>query len=120
MSNSALRQRLTTLMVLLGVFASFVVGRAAFVQLRPDARLEAMAHKQFEAKVLVRPPRGTISDRNGEPLAVNVETGSLAANPRKILNRRNLARVLAKAIDVPYPKLFARLGETKDFVWIKR
>ena len=119
-ARTGVRGRLTALFVALGLFAALIVGRAAFVQLRPDSRLEAMARKQFESRVLIRPPRGTISDRNGEPLAINVETGSLAANPRKIINRRNLARVLAKATDVPYPRLLARLSETREFVWIKR
>lgn len=115
-----MRARLIALMAALGVLAAVVVGRAALVQLGPDARLSALARRQFESRVLIRPPRGTIMDRNGEPLAVNVEASSLAANPAKLGNRHNLARILAKATDVPYAKILQRLGEKKEFVWIKR
>ena len=39
-----------------------------FVQLFSDSRLENMARRQFQSKVLVRPRRGNIVDRTGEPL----------------------------------------------------
>ncbi|MCM2324692.1 MAG: transpeptidase family protein, partial [Oligoflexia bacterium] len=96
--------------------------------LAANPRLEQMAKRQFQSKVLVRPRRGLILDRNGEALAANREISSLAANPSKIQNRRTLARLLAKATDLPYSKLFQRLGgerekekkEQAQFVWLKR
>lgn len=103
-----------------GVIAGAVVSRAVYIQVIGDPRLETMARKQFTTKFLIRPRRGAIVDRNGEPLAVNVETQSLAANPTKIKNRQTLARVLSKATDIPYSQLLKRLGQRKEFVWIKR
>ncbi|HUP56462.1 MAG TPA: penicillin-binding transpeptidase domain-containing protein [Bdellovibrionota bacterium] len=114
------KKRLRALMACGAIFATAILGRAAWVQLRPDPRLETMARRQFDSRVLVQPPRGPILDRNGEPLAVNIESGSLAANPGKIRDRRALALLLARVTDVPYARLFLRLGERKEFVWIKR
>jgi cell division protein FtsI (penicillin-binding protein 3) len=112
--------RLTFLMIGCAALAAAVVGRAAFVQIVTDPRLEHLARRQFQSKVLIQPRRGLITDRTGEPLAVNIETSSLAANPEKIQNRRTLARILSKATGLPYEKLVSRLGEKREFIWIKR
>lgn len=100
--------------------ATAVVGRAAYIQIGRDPRLENMAKRQFQSKLLIRPRRGLIMDRNGEPLAVNAETKSLAANPSKIQNKRTLARLLAKATNQPFAKMLGRIGGEREFVWIKR
>ena len=115
-----MKTRFTALMVLLFILSGAIVFRAMRVQLGADTRLAGMAKRQFESKVLIRPHRGMIVDRNGEPLAVNSETRSLAANPSKIQNKRTLARLLAKALDLPHSKVLDKLQEKREFVWIKR
>lgn len=115
-----LKRRLTAVMVLCLAVAGAILLRAGYVQFCGNPRLEQMSRRQFQSKVLIRPRRGTITDRNGEPLAVNIETNSLAANPEKIQNRRTLARLLAKSTDLPVSKLLQKLGEKREFVWIKR
>ncbi|MCM2277643.1 MAG: transpeptidase family protein [Oligoflexia bacterium] len=128
MSADGAKRRITAAMLLCLGLGVLVATRAAFLQLGPNPRLEQMAKRQFQSKVLVRPRRGPILDRNGEPLVANREISSLAANPSKIRNRRTLARLLSKATDLPYSKLFQRLGggrekekkEQAHFVWIKR
>lgn len=102
------------------LFAGAVVSRAVWIQLLRDPRLEALAKRQFQSKMLVRPRRGMIVDRNGEPLAVNTDTQSLAANPSKVRDRATLARLLSRATDVPYSKVLERLKGKREFVWIKR
>ena len=118
--RSESKSRLTVVMVLCLGFASALMLRAAYIQLWNNPRLEQMSKRQFQSKVLVRPRRGAILDRNDEPLAVNIETNSLAANPLKIQNLKTFARLLSKAADIPYPKIFQRLSEKKEFVWIRR
>jgi cell division protein FtsI (penicillin-binding protein 3) len=111
---------MTVLMVGILLIAGSVATRAAYIQFWNNPRLEQMSRKQFQSKVLIRPRRGTIADRNGEPLAVNIETNSLAANPGKVENRRMMIRLLTKATDLPATKITRLLGEKKEFVWIKR
>ncbi len=119
-ARDPIKLRMTAVMLLCIGLAASVLTRAIYIQLIQDPRLEAMAKKQFHSKVLIRPRRGTIVDRNGEALAVNVEIRSLAANPSKIQNRKMLARLLAKATDQPHQKIYDRLKEKREFVWIKR
>lgn len=117
---SGIKIRITAVMLFCLLVGGALLSRAAFIQLGRHDRLENMAKRQFQSKLLIRPRRGLILDRNGEPLAANTENNSLAANPSKIRNKRTLARLLAKALDIPASKLLARLGEPKEFAWIKR
>src|SRR5689334_16888098 len=90
-------KRLTGLMVFCIGVGGVVIGRAGLIQVMSNQRLERLAQRQFQSHVLIRPRRGAILDRNGEPLAINVETNSLAANPAKIQNKRILASLISKA-----------------------
>jgi cell division protein FtsI (penicillin-binding protein 3) len=118
--NSGIKPRMTAVMLFCIVLGGALLTRAAIIQLGSDPRLEKMAKRQFQSKVLIRPRRGLILDRNGEPLAANREADSLAANPSKIPNRKTLARLLSKALDIPVAKLVTRLEGRREFVWIKR
>lgn len=103
------------------MIAAGVASRAAYIQIIRDPRLEDLSKRQFQSKVLVQARRGIIFDRNNEPLATNTEIASLAANPKKIQNRKLLARLLSKALGMPLAQLVEKLKESKrDFVWIKR
>jgi cell division protein FtsI (penicillin-binding protein 3) len=115
-----LKARFTGLMVTCIVIAGLMMARAAYIQILSHPKLEAMAKRQYTSKAYIRPQRGMITDRNGEALAVNIEVKSLAANPLKLNNKRGIARLLAKATDVPYSKIYKRISEKKEFIWIKR
>lgn len=116
-----MKSRFTAIMVFTLTIATGVAGRAAYLQIFGDRRLNDLAKRQFQSKVLVQARRGLIIDRNGEPLAVNAEVSSLAANPKKIQNRRVIARLLSKALGIPVSQVNEKLKESKrDFVWIKR
>ncbi|MBY0471235.1 transpeptidase family protein [bacterium] len=112
--------RFMTLIVGSLLAGALVIGRAAQIQILGDPRLESMAKRQFQSKVLVRPRRGEILDRNGDTLAVSVESRSLAANPSKIKNKKKMAGLLAKATLLPVGKLQEKLSEKREFIWIKR
>jgi cell division protein FtsI (penicillin-binding protein 3) len=102
------------------LIAALVIGRAVQIQIIGNDRLDNMTQRQFSSHVLIRPRRGIITDRNGEPLAVNVERQSLAADPSRIQNRKTLARLLSKATNISYSRLLSRLKGKREFVWIKR
>ena len=114
------RSRIGVLFVITSVLTGALLVRAARIQLFPDQRLAQLARRQFQSRLLVQPRRGTILDRSGEPLAINREVHSLAANPSKVRNPRSLARILARVTGVPVSKIQSRLREKREFVWIKR
>jgi cell division protein FtsI (penicillin-binding protein 3) len=119
-AHDPFRARFICLMVLCLMGATLLAGRAAWIQIGGDKRIENLSRRQFTSKFLVSPRRGAILDRNGEPLAINSETRSLAMNPQKILHRRVVARLLAKALDIPQSRLLSKMDEKRGFAWIKR
>ncbi len=81
-----------------------------------DARL---AHREKTAA----PPayRADITDRNGVLLATTLDTPSLFADPRRVLDAKDAARKLVAVLPgLDEPDLVAKLGSGKSFVWIKR
>jgi cell division protein FtsI (penicillin-binding protein 3) len=69
----------------------------------------------------VRQPRATITDRNGETLAISVRTAALFANPREMIDTAAAAHQLKTVL----PRLdekaaAARLASAKQFVYLER
>jgi cell division protein FtsI (penicillin-binding protein 3) len=114
------RRRIAAVMIGCTIVAGSIIARSAYLQLIGNSKLETLAKRQYQSKVLLSPRRGAIVDRNGEPLAISVETRSLAANPSKIKNRKTLAGLMAKATGLSQQALYKKLGEKREFVWIKR
>jgi cell division protein FtsI (penicillin-binding protein 3) len=119
-ADDAYRIRVVATMLVCIAFAGVLAGRAAWIQLGPDRRLDSMSRRQFQSHLLIQPSRGAVLDRNGEALAINSEAQSLAVNPSKVENRRWLAKLLSKSVDVPYAKTLEHLSTKREFAWIKR
>ncbi|OOV88430.1 peptidoglycan D,D-transpeptidase FtsI family protein [Oceanospirillum linum] len=66
--------------------------------------------------------RGMIQDRNGEPLAVSTPVTTLWVNPKHFDASEEQLALLADAIQIPLPKLRARLksAEGKGFIYLRR
>ena len=65
--------------------------------------------------------RGDIVDRNGVLLATTLETPSLFADPKQVLDPKDAAQKLASVLpDVDAAELQQRLSSGKSFVWVKR
>lgn len=91
-------------------------------------KLQVLDHKKFAQvakenhlhKIALRPNRGTIFDRNDEPLAVTVETDSIFARPKRIKSPAKDAQRIAQALDLEVSYTLRKLTSEKPFVWIKR
>jgi len=65
--------------------------------------------------------RADIIDRNGVVLATSLNTSSLYANPRHVLDAREAAERLSRALPELRPaELLGKLTSGRSFVWIKR
>ncbi len=121
MKLSATNRRIRVLAVLFGILLSAALVRAFWIQaIRGDA-YAAMAVKQHRETVVVPAARGTIFDRNGDPLAIGEQATTVYANPQQIDNARDLTLVVAKELDLTpqevYPKLTDR---SHGFVYLAR
>ncbi|TLM65813.1 MAG: PASTA domain-containing protein [Deltaproteobacteria bacterium] len=109
------------LLALAFVVAFVLVGWRAFsLQILQKRDWVERAERQHQKSIPLTPQRGTIFDRNGEPMALSMEVDSVYAEPRKLADRDQAARLLAPILDLPQATVRAKLGGDKGFVWLKR
>ena len=88
--------------------------RKDFYQEQGDAR--------FLREMPIPVSRGTIFDRNGEPLAVSTPVESIWANPQQLLDQPDRLPALAAALGIDAAALQQKLEQhqDKEFVYLKR
>jgi len=116
----SIRIRLTMVICLFAMISVGMLGRSTYIQIWGDPKLENLARKQFQSHVMMNPRRGLIMDRTGEPLAINLETSSLAGSPSKILKSNSSLLLLARTLGVSPQFLRKRLDPKKSFAWFER
>ena len=87
--------------VLLSVFLlafAIVAGRLLWVQVIEAPALNQKATAQRLRDIELPPRRGTIYDREGEPLAVSMAARTVFASPSQIPDKRAAAQALAASL----------------------
>jgi cell division protein FtsI (penicillin-binding protein 3) len=116
----SIRIRLSLVIATFGLLSCGMLVRSTWLQIMHDPKLENLANKQFQSKILMKPRRGLITDRTGEPLAINLETSSLAGNPAKILKSPVTMHLLAHAMGIRQSDLKKKLDPKRSFFWVER
>ncbi len=124
------RSRLLLLFFAFTCLWACLVARAAWIQLIPNQRLEALKRRQFETTITLGNRRGEILDRNGNELATSAPAWSLFADPKVIENSKDVSRQLAAIFRKKHPlaeqrRVARQLNEKiknkrRRFVWIER
>jgi cell division protein FtsI (penicillin-binding protein 3) len=94
--------------------------RAGYLQLYRGAWLTDKAQNQYTEELVIRAKRGTIYDTHHQPMAVSVETTSIAANPHAVEDKTAAAAKLAKVLKLKRQAVQRKLSSRKSFVWLKR
>ncbi len=94
--------------------------RAGYLQLFRGQWLSSQAVEQVEEKVTLQGKRGTIYDTRHQPMAVSLETPSVAAYPGAIKDKTLAATRLAKVLHLKPRHVLRKLNSGKSFVWLKR
>ena len=80
-----------------------------------------MALRQHRETVVVPAGRGTIVDRNGEPLAIGSAATTIYANPRQVDDARNLTLSAGKIFGADPAVLYPTLTDrSRGFVYVER
>jgi cell division protein FtsI (penicillin-binding protein 3) len=104
-------------LVLLGA----ALARAAWIQVVKGPEYAAMALRQHRETVIVPAARGTIVDRNGEPLAIGQLATTVYANPRQVDDARDLTLAAAKQLHLDPAALYPTLVDrSRGFVYVAR
>ena len=117
---SDLRSRALILFVFFACALLALIGRLAYVQVVKHEELSRLAERQRSKTITLRPKRGPILDRHGEPLAVSSHAESVFALPARIDNPEDLSRRLAPLLSERPAEILKRLQTDRAFVWVKR
>ncbi|TLY27980.1 MAG: penicillin-binding protein 2 [Nitrospirae bacterium] len=110
------------IVVALFLLAGFVVVlfRLFNLQILQAAELTVKADRQHRKAVSVQGPRGSIFDRNGKVLAINVDVPSVFGVPASLDDPSGVARHLSPVLHVRAGEIERKLKQERSFVWIAR
>ena len=114
--------RVTLVMVIFALAASSLVARAVYLQVLDKDFLNHQADTRHLRTESISAHRGTILDRNGEPLAISTPVDSIWVNPKEFAEAVDRIPQLAKALEVQSETLMRRITRSmdKEFLYLKR
>jgi cell division protein FtsI (penicillin-binding protein 3) len=116
------RARLYGVVMVLALTSSALIVRAVDLQVVRKDFYQEQGDQRFLRDIPIAVSRGTIFDRNGEPLAVSTPVDSIWANPSDVLGAADRLPELAKALGIDADDLKQKLVQRsdKEFVYLKR
>ncbi len=117
--SGSLVRRYVLMLVLLGGFV-LVLFRLVTLQVLRAEELSVRADRQHQKTVSLEGPRGTIVDRHGKVLAMNMEVPSVFGIPTTLGNPAKAARQLSSVLSVKVAELEKKLQQDRSFVWLAR
>jgi cell division protein FtsI (penicillin-binding protein 3) len=120
MAGSVSRGRRYAVVVLLLSGFAGVLFRLVNLQVLQAAELALKADRQHQKTVSVEGARGTIMDRHGKVLAMNMEVPSVFGVPTALESPTKTARSLSPVLRVSTGELERKLKQDRGFVWLAR
>jgi len=109
--------------VILFLWALVIFARLIVLQVVEHTKYVEKARKQQEAEIAIPAPRGSIFDRNGQPLAISVPVASVSVNPLQVSDPKMASEVLGSFLQLDRTVLYNRLSAArrthKGYLWIK-
>jgi cell division protein FtsI (penicillin-binding protein 3) len=104
------------------VLATSLVARAVYLQVLDKDFLNKQADTRHLRTEKISAHRGTITDRNGEPLAISTPVDSIWVNPRQFAPAVDSIPRLARTLGVDSQMLIRRITRSmdKEFLYLKR
>ena len=114
------RGRRYVLLALLLAGFGVILFRLVNLQVLQAAELTARADRQHQKTVTLEGARGTVTDRHGKVLAMNVEVPSIFGVPTSLDSPAGTARSLSPVLHIRREELEKKLRQDKHFVWLAR
>ncbi len=108
-------------MVAINIGLLVVIGRLLYIQtINADYYLER-AKRQQQSKIALAPERGNIYDRNGNVLASNLKSVSIAVDPKVLKNKEDIAKIIEKNLGIDSKRILDKINSANgEFLWIVR
>ncbi len=110
-------------LVLGGIMAAWMLvlaGRLYHLQIIQYIDLVARAERQRQRTIETAPKRGTIYDRQMQPLAMSLAVDSIFAVPSEITKPQMVAELLSSVLGIEKGDLLGKFKAFKSFCWVKR
>lgn len=120
MAGPLSRGRRYVLLLLLLCGFGVVLFRLVTLQVLQAAELTVKADRQHQKTVSLEGARGTILDRHGKVLAMNMEVPSVFGVPAALESPGKTARNLSPVLRVSTGELERKLRQDRGFVWLAR
>ena len=119
-----IKRRLIILLLFSLIFSFLLLGRVFWIQFVRGDELKERALNQWTSDVPVEPKRGTVYDRNKNPLAISATVDTVVASPPDIKDIETTANLLSTALNMDREELEETLREAKNkkkgAIYIKR
>jgi cell division protein FtsI (penicillin-binding protein 3) len=114
--------RVTLVGAFFALVATSLLARAVQLQVFNKDFLNQQADTRHLRTERISAHRGTITDRNGEPLAISTPVDSVWANPKELAPAVDSVPQLARILGVESQQLMRRVTRSmdKDFLYLKR
>lgn len=112
--------RLPALLAFLMIALAAVAVRLVWIQVVVADEYTEKATAQRMRDIELAPRRGTIYDREGEPLAVSVEAPTIFASPRLVKDKQAAAQALSTSLGGEPEEYLEKLQRGGGFVYIAR
>ena len=97
-----------------------VTGKLVLIQGLQASRYKELASRQREATMKISPHRGTITDREGEIMAISKECSTVYATPYLVKNKADAARKIADVLGEDPDEIRKKLSSSSGFVYLAR
>jgi cell division protein FtsI (penicillin-binding protein 3) len=116
------RGRIGALTIVLAALFLLIALRLAALVIFDGPRLTSLARTEHTGEIALAAPRGPLTDRNGEALALSAETRSIYARPAQLLAAAapDQRASLAAALGIAPSELEAKFHRGAPFVWLRR
>lgn len=114
------RVRLALVAVFFFMWAGLILSRLWIIQVDRGPEFAERAERQHQSRIVLTPKRGTIYDREGRILAINVDVPSVYAIPDAIADPAAAARALDTLLDLDRAEIEKRLRRSASFTWLQR
>ena len=123
------KAKMSLILVLLLFAFSLIIVKLAIVQFAQGDSLQAKAQEDRTRDMAVDAARGTIYDRNGNPLAISITADSIAFRPptlaaldddKRPLVARHIAETLSEILEMDYADVYETITSDTSYVYIKR
>jgi cell division protein FtsI (penicillin-binding protein 3) len=114
--------RVTLVLVFFSMVAAALTARAVHLQVLNKEFLNQQADTRHLRRERISAHRGTITDRNGEPLAISTPVDSVWANPKELAPAVDEVPQLARTLGLDPQLLMRRITRSmdKEFLYLKR